>query len=285
MDKHLKILVADDDAELLLLTASVLKRAGYEVLEASTGKECLEIAGIHHPDLILLDVMLPDISGIEILRKIRNDPELSNTFVILLSGIQISSDYQAEGLNIGADGYIVKPIPNKELLARVQAMERIKRAEEALKKSERRYREFADLLPQTVAEFDEKFNFTFVNSNGLETFGYTREDLKRGINVLQTVALEDRGRVKENIEKIFHGGKLDGNAYSMVRKDGSRFPALIHASPIIQENKAVGIRAIVIDITDRKGQRTNSGRARKNTAGCSMMPYWEFFNPRSMGRC
>jgi len=252
LTKHLKILVTDDDPDLLLLTAGLLQRAGHDVLTASTGEECVTKTREHHPDLILLDVMLPGISGIEALAEIRSDPELSGTFIILLSGIQVSSDQQTVGLNVGADGYLVKPIPNKELLARVQAVERIKSAEDALKESERKYREFSDLLPETVAEFDEKCNFTFVNSNGLQTFGYTKKDLEQGLNLFQTVAPEDHSRMKKNIERLSRGDKTGGNAYLMIRKDGSMFRALIHATPIIRENRAAGIRSIVIDITDRK---------------------------------
>ena len=237
---------------MLLLTTSVLRKAGYDVLETSTGKECLEVTRAHRPDLILLDIMLPDISGLEVLKEIKTDPELSNTLVVLVSGIQTSSDHQAGGLNVGADGYIVKPIPNKELLARVQAMERINRAEEALKESEKRYREFADLLPQTVVEFDEKGIFTFVNNSGLEIFGYTKEDIKVGLSVFQTITPDDHNRLKKNMELVMRGEVSNGNEYAMAKKDGSTFPALIHSSLIVRDSKVKGLRAIVIDITDRK---------------------------------
>lgn len=66
MNKQFKILVTDDDPEILIMSAMLLKRAGYEVLEASTGQGCLDAVRVHHPDLILLDVMLPDMTGIEV---------------------------------------------------------------------------------------------------------------------------------------------------------------------------------------------------------------------------
>src|SRR5512137_169592 len=110
MGETTKVLVADDDPEILLLTATILRRAGYDVLEASTGKECLEAVKAYHPDVVLLDVMLPDTTGTELCRQIKADERLEDIFVILLSGVQTSSAYQADGLNLGADGYIVKPI-------------------------------------------------------------------------------------------------------------------------------------------------------------------------------
>ena len=137
MNQHMKILVTDDDPEMLVLTSTVLRRAGYEVIEASTGRECIEKVHTIHPDLILLDVMLPDMSGVDLCRQLKADETLRGTFVILLSGVQISSEYQANGLDVGADGYIIKPISNKELVARIQAMERIKDAEDALRKKKK----------------------------------------------------------------------------------------------------------------------------------------------------
>ena len=136
MSELFTVLVTDDSPDILLLSTTLLRRAGYEVLEASTGKECLDAVRIHHPDLVLLDVVLPDMTGVEVCRQIKNDKNLKDIFVILASGVQISSEHQAEGLDIGADGYIIRPISNKEFLARVQAGERIKRAEDALREKE-----------------------------------------------------------------------------------------------------------------------------------------------------
>jgi DNA-binding response OmpR family regulator len=152
MTGTLKVLVTDDDPEVLLLTATVLRRAGYEVLEASTGSECLAIVRASGPDLVLLDVMLPDMSGVDVCQQIKTDQNLQRTFVILASGIRVSSDSQAEGLDCGADGYIVRPISNKELVARVQSMERIKRVEDALLEKERQQQKLILELQEALAE-------------------------------------------------------------------------------------------------------------------------------------
>jgi len=152
MRETAKVLITDDDPELLQLTTTVLKKAGYEVLEASTGKECLEAAQAHHPDIILLDVILPDISGIEVCKQIKADEALKDIFVILASGVQVSSEYQAEGLDVGADGYIAKPISNKELVARVHALTRIKRAEDALRLKEKEQQKLISELQEALAE-------------------------------------------------------------------------------------------------------------------------------------
>jgi DNA-binding response OmpR family regulator len=152
MSETAKILVAEDDHDLLLLTTEVLRKAGYEVLEALTGTECLDAVRTRHPDLVLLDVMLPDMTGTEVCRQIKADESLQGIFVILISGLRVSSSHQADGLNVGADGYIIKPISNKELLARVESMVRIKRAEDALREKEKEQERLISELQEALAE-------------------------------------------------------------------------------------------------------------------------------------
>ena len=127
--KEIQILIVDDDPEVLFATARIVKADGYPVLTAASGEECLKLAGEQKPDLILMDVVLPDINGVELCRRIKSDPELKSIFVVLISGAKISSDEQADGLDDGADGYITRPISNKELRARVNAMVRILKTE------------------------------------------------------------------------------------------------------------------------------------------------------------
>ena len=178
MDKSTRILVVDDDPDLLSLTSEILRRAGYEVLAASTGKECLEAVQMHHPDLVLLDVVLPDRTGVQVCRQIKDDQQLRGTLVILISGVQVSSDYQADALNVGADGYILKPISNKELIARVQAMERISRAEEALQASEVRYRRLFETAQDGILILDGATGqIDDVNPFLIEMLGYARDEL------------------------------------------------------------------------------------------------------------
>jgi len=127
-----------------------------------------------------------------------------------------------------------------------------KQAEEALLESEKRFRNLADLLPQTVFEMDERGNLTFVNRQGFEAFGYTKEDFARGLNALQTIAPKDRDRAAENILKRVNGEELGTNEYTALRKDGSTFPISLYSNRIIHGNKPMGLRGIIIDLTERK---------------------------------
>jgi DNA-binding response OmpR family regulator len=127
-----KILVVDDDRNLLYAYTRILEYAGYPTLEASTGEDCLRAAARERPALILLDVMLPDMNGFEVCRRIKSDPALVRTLVLHVSGTEISPDSQAYGLESGADGYLTKPVEPKVLIAQVRAFMRLRSAERAL---------------------------------------------------------------------------------------------------------------------------------------------------------
>jgi len=140
------ILVVDDQSEALYTTSKILEKSGYRVLGAHSGKEALELIRAEQPDLVLLDIVMPGLDGLEVCRRIKNDPELTNIFVVLLSGIQTNTDDQANGLAAGADGYITRPLGNRELVARVEAWLRIRRTETTLRETESRERHLNAVL-------------------------------------------------------------------------------------------------------------------------------------------
>ncbi|HOO90234.1 MAG TPA: histidine kinase dimerization/phosphoacceptor domain -containing protein [Syntrophales bacterium] len=140
----------------------------------------------------------------------------------------------------------------KKMLDLEKEIARRKETEESLRMSEKRFREIADLLPQIVFETDEEGNFTFVNHNAFDAFGYTCEDLDKGLHPLQMVVPDDRDRGGKDIRTVLNGDRVEGIEYTALRKDGRSFPILIYASPIIQDNGVRGMRGILVDITDRK---------------------------------
>ncbi len=130
MDKSdILILVVDDDPDILFATVRILKKEGYKVLGVETGGECLEKTAEKHPDLILLDVQLPDILGTEVCLRLKNNPDHQKKYIMMMSGEKTSTNDQADGLDAGADGYIARPVSNRELISRVAAMVRLIRAE------------------------------------------------------------------------------------------------------------------------------------------------------------
>lgn len=132
------ILVVDDNATVLMATAKILEWAGYRVAEAASGAEALQKVRLLRPSLVLLDMVLPDISGYVVLRQIRADPELAGVSVVLISSLLVSPEHQATGLDAGADGYMVQPIAHAELVARVRLHLRQRELTEQLRASEAR---------------------------------------------------------------------------------------------------------------------------------------------------
>jgi PleD family two-component response regulator len=129
MNLDIKVLIVDDDPDVLSGTSRILRTAGFQVQTASTGAQCLASAKENRPDIILLDVILPDVEGLKLCRQIKEDHFFKGVYVILISGMRTASAEQADGLDVGADGYITRPVSNRELISRINAMVRILTAE------------------------------------------------------------------------------------------------------------------------------------------------------------
>ncbi|MBS1260981.1 MAG: Phosphate regulon transcriptional regulatory protein PhoB [Calditrichaeota bacterium] len=124
------ILVVEDEEDIRELVRYHLEREGYRITGVATGEEGLRIARERRPDLLILDLMLPGIDGLDVCRSIRSDPELSRMHVVMLTAKGEEPDIVA-GLELGADDYITKPFRPRVLVARVKAVLRRARGEEA----------------------------------------------------------------------------------------------------------------------------------------------------------
>src|SRR5471032_342474 len=125
MQQPQRILIVDDNETNRDILEARLSASGYEVLHAQDGEEALAAAKQHKPDLILLDIMMPKIDGIEVCKCLKSDPILSFIPIILVTARADSADV-VQGLDAGADEYLTKPIDQKALVARVKAMLRLK---------------------------------------------------------------------------------------------------------------------------------------------------------------
>ncbi len=123
------IAIVDDEPDILELVTTHLKRANFETKEYSNGREFLNSLERHIPDLVILDLMLPDINGIDICRQLRRDEKYSQLPIIMLTARADESD-TILGLELGADDYVTKPFSPKELIARVKAVLRRKQRSE-----------------------------------------------------------------------------------------------------------------------------------------------------------
>ena len=116
-----KILIVDDEPNIVVPLEFLMKQSGYEVMIARNGKEVLESVVKSRPDLVLLDIMLPDITGFEICHTLRTAYDMQDMKIILLTAKSRDSDIE-KGMAMGADAYIIKPFSTKELVKKINEM-------------------------------------------------------------------------------------------------------------------------------------------------------------------
>jgi PAS domain S-box-containing protein len=203
-----KILIVDDQIHALKGMSRIMTSAGYDTFEANNGEDCLKLAADHKPDLILLDVVLPDIDGRDVCARIKSNPETANIYVVLLSSIHVGSDSQAEALDHGADGYIARPIPNRELLARVKGMLRLKYSEK-----EAIFRRFIDSAPAAIAMFDHDMRYLAASRRWMEDYQLGDRDILG----------QSHYEIFPEIPKRWKDVHLKGLGGEVIKSDGDKF--------------------------------------------------------------
>jgi PAS domain S-box-containing protein len=253
-DQHRRVVVLNvDDYEAgRYATSRVLRQAGFDVLEAATGNEALQATRREHPDLVLLDVNLPDVDGFEVCRRIKSDPETSTIPVLYLSAAYRTSEHRVQGLDLGADGYLTQPVEPRELVATVNAMLRAREVEEAVRENEERFRALVAGTAQIVwttppdGEFDRA-------QPGWTAFTGQPLDALRGTGWLDAVHPEDRERVRQAWERALAARSRYAVEYRLRRHDGEYRYMAATAVPV--PDRAGGVREWVgthVDLTDRR---------------------------------
>lgn len=247
---EIDILLINDNVKNSLLIEkhlSNIEEFSYKYKCVAKLQEANEYLFKNSPSIILFELNKSSVSELEKIRGIASSIPL----IVLLR--RKDSDLVSSSLNAGADDYLFIDSLNIELTSKTfhYALER-KNNSERTKESERKYEELVNLLPQTVFEIDATGRLTFVNNPSLDSFGYTQEDFANNLSAFQMIEEKDRSRALQNIRNVMMGVKNSDNEYSMLRKDGSTFPALIFSTPIIRDNKTLGLRGIIVEITDRK---------------------------------
>lgn len=172
-----KILIAEDEEDVLNLVASNLKAAGFSVLRAENGTVALEQARTGHPALIILDLMLPEMSGLDVCKSLKNDAATKNIPIVMLTARAEEVD-RIVGLELGADDYITKPFSPRELVLRVKSV--LRRATAPA--------EVGDVLRLGEIQINRATHEVFVRGKVVE---FTATEYK-----LLTVLMERRGRVQ-----------------------------------------------------------------------------------------
>ncbi len=189
MNATAKILIAEDDPTAQKLLSVILKNQSYELIFAGNGFEAFSLARIHEPDLVLSDVMMPEMTGYELCQALRNHPQFSDIPIVLLTTLS-DKESRLKGIEAGADDFISKPYDMDELRARVRGILRLNRFRKLLqereasqmreKRDERRIREQANLLNQThdaIIQLDAEEHIRFWNSGAERLYGWSAEEV------------------------------------------------------------------------------------------------------------
>lgn len=269
MSSKTRILVVDDNPDMLIVCSRGLRGAGYEVIEAATGEDCLKAAVDSRPDLILLDVVLPGISGFEVCNRIKTDPALAGIFVVLISGQVTTTENKIAGLNAGADEYLSRPIAMPELLARVEAMVRIQKSEAALREvqehleqriaertaelyaSEKRFRTLFETAPEVVFSLNADGIITSLNPAFEALTGWPREEwLQKSFTAL--IDPRDVPLAVETLRQILAEKSTKAIELRIRSRSGESLVAEFTAVPFIEMDEAKGVFGFGRDVTGRK---------------------------------
>lgn len=207
MDPTAIIVNVDDNEPARYGRSRTLKTAGFEVHEASTGRESLEVIASLHPDVVLLDVHLPDANGIEICRQLKSNPENASLLVIQMSASALTAPHATASLNSGADMYLMEPIDPDVLIATVRALLRVRSAERELAK--------ANLALQNANHRLEALNEELRRSNGdLQQFAFVAShDLQEPLRTVTTFVQLIESSIGERFsaeETMYFKHVLDG---------------------------------------------------------------------------
>lgn len=123
MSKEIQILIVDDEEDILEFVSYNLSKDGYDIITANNGKDAIKLAGEHLPEVVILDIMMPGMDGIEVCHKLRENKDLNNTLVVFLTA-RAESFTQVSALESGGDDYITKPIKPNVLKSRIKALVR-----------------------------------------------------------------------------------------------------------------------------------------------------------------
>ena len=248
MMSQIKIVNVEDYAPSREASSELLRLAGFAVYEAASGSEALELVARVKPQLVLLDVKLPDISGHEVCRRLKADDPA--TPILQISASLVSGQDKVRGLESGADAYLVKPVEPEELIATINALLRLREAEEARRETEHRYELLfeSSTLPTWLCDL-ESFKFLAVNQAAVRQYGYSREEfLAMSFRDIQPV--EDVPAVEEYISRMPDAAP-NASEWRHRKKDGT----IIDVEVIWQELLYRRQRAALVVANDISGRK------------------------------
>ena len=245
----IKILVVEDESIVAKDIRNTLESLGYETASVSSGEEAIKKAEKTRPNVVLMDIVLKgDMDGITAAQEIRQRLHIPVVYLTayadeaVLKRAKVTEPF----------GYMLKPFEEKTLHTTIEMTLYKSKMENRIKERERKLTELVNLLPEVVFEADRKGNITFASQIAVDVYGYTREDFDKGLSIYQVLVPDDRDRAKENMQRIMDREILGSIEYTAQNKDGIMFPVIVNTAPIMHNDKSVGVRGVVVDISERK---------------------------------
>jgi PAS domain S-box-containing protein len=255
MDKpnsdRIVVLNVDDYEAGRYATTRTLRQAGYDVVEAGTGEEALQQVR-RHPDLVVLDVNLPDVDGFEVCRRIKSDPATASIPVLYLSAAYRGPEHRVQGLDLGADGYLTQPVDPRELVATVNALLRAHHVRDAVRRSEERFRSLMTATSDILWTATPAGELREEQPDWSEFTGQAPEEY-RGRGWLSVIHPDDRPRTEARWDRAVAARDPYEIEHRIRRHDGEYRYMMARAVPVLESDGSV--REWVgahTDITDRK---------------------------------
>ncbi len=240
------ILCADDEPINRELLENILVANGYEVICASNGKDALLKIKTRKIDLVLLDVMMPELNGFEVCREIKESKEFTNIPVIMITALNAKED-RIKGIEAGAEEFLSKPFDKTEVLARIKMLLKVKELEAALAQSEKHYRRIFETSKDGLLILDKpEGNIIDINPAIIDLLGYPREDLL-GKKVMDFGILKDAADFGKVYTQLNNIGFVQYTDVLIETKRGTRVNAEVYFT-----DESNQIQCNVRDISERK---------------------------------
>jgi PAS domain S-box-containing protein len=256
-----RILIVDDNAPLRYAVGRTLRQHGFEVLEAATGEEALTAAASEQPDLILLDVNLPDIHGFEVARGLKHDERTRSIPILQISASFVQLEHRMAGLAAGADAYLVEPVEPGELVANIRALLRMRDAEAGLQRTTAMLAAVIEASPLAITVLDRDRVIRRWNPAAERLFGYSAADLVgQDLSAVADEQFQAAFPVDEGLlDRVARNESVSALERRARRRDGTWIDVSIFAAPL-PGSPSQGYVAILEDISDRKRyERERSG--------------------------
>lgn len=249
-----RVLIVDDDQNIRDLLAELLEVEGYEVSTATDGAEAIDLALSFNPDLVVSDVVMPVVGGLELCRRLKDHPRTGYVPVLLISGRIASDDAGIEGLYAGADDYLDLPFRNEELLVKVARLVERHRIGKALMESEERYRRLVECSPDAIVVHREGI-FLYVNPAAVKLWGASSAQDLIGKSILDVVHPDYHDHVRERVDYIQQFQRSTTLVeQKCLRLDGSEVDIEVTGLPFTSEGKSA-VLSVFRDITEKKQAR------------------------------